>query len=323
MQSDNPIDIMNIKLKRFKKYFKDWGSDNFGKARKRRKWLREELGYLEKLQETDTLSPELYCEKVDMLVELNNLLLEEEIAWLQKSHENWLLKGDSNTEYFHRTVNGTRRRNTILSLNCGDMVIEGNKNLLKYATDFYKELFGPAPGNLCGIDSNMWGEKENLSDIDNFILLRPFSDTEIKNALFSMKHNKAPGPDNIPIEFFQYCWDIVKKDVMLLFEWFYENKLDVERLNYGIITLLPKVVGANKMQQFRPICLLRCVYKLITKVLTIRLEPFVDILFSRHQNAFIKNRDIMDGIMSLHEILHHSYARKKPGIVLKLDFEKA
>lgn len=31
----------------------------------------------------------------------------------------------------------------------------------------------------------------------------------------------------------------------------------------------------------------------------------------------------MDGIMSLHEILHHSYANKKTGIVLKLDFEKA
>uniref|UniRef100_A0A8I7B9N1 Reverse transcriptase domain-containing protein n=1 Tax=Hordeum vulgare subsp. vulgare TaxID=112509 RepID=A0A8I7B9N1_HORVV len=110
---------------------------------------------------------------------------------------------------------------------------------------------------------------------------------------------------------------------MLLFDWFHENNLDVERLNYGIITMLPKVAGADKMQQFKPICLLRCIYKLITKVLTIRLEPHVDVLFSRHQNAFIKNRDIMDGIMSLHEILHHTYAQKKKGIVLKLDFEKA
>ena len=31
----------------------------------------------------------------------------------------------------------------------------------------------------------------------------------------------------------------------------------------------------------------------------------------------------MDGIMCLHDILHHSYARKRTGIVLKLDFEKA
>ena len=138
-----------------------------------------------------------------------------------------------------------------------------------------------------------------------------------------MKPNKAPGPDNIPIEFLQHCWEIVKGEVMLLFEWFHNNKQDVQHLNYGIITLLPKVVGMNKIQQFRPICLLCCIYKLITKVLTIRLEPFVDILFSRHRNAFIEKRDIMDGIMSLREILNHTYARKKSGIVLKLDFEKA
>lgn len=84
---------MNIKLKRFKKYFKGWGSNNFGHARKRRKWLREELGRIEELQENGVLNPELYCKKVEMQVELNGLLLEEEVAWMQKSHDNWLLKG--------------------------------------------------------------------------------------------------------------------------------------------------------------------------------------------------------------------------------------
>jgi hypothetical protein len=33
---------------------------------------------------------------------------------------------------------------------------------------------------------------------------------EVKFALFSMAPNKAPGPDNIPIEFYQHCWDIIK-----------------------------------------------------------------------------------------------------------------
>ena len=182
------------------------------------------------------------------------------MAWMQKSHENWLLKGDRNTDYFHRIVNGRRRRNTIFSLSYGDVIIEGNNNLLEHATNFYKELFGPAVGNLCKMKEDMWESREKLSDIDNFILTRPFSETEVKNALFSMKPNKAPGPDNIPIEFFQHCWEIVKNEVMMLFDWFHDNKLDVQRLNYGIITLLPKVVGANNIQQFMPICLIRCIY---------------------------------------------------------------
>lgn len=110
---------------------------------------------------------------------------------------------------------------------------------------------------------------------------------------------------------------------MKLFDSFYEGSLDVERLNYGVITLLPKISDANKIQQFRPICLLRCIYKLITKTLTLRLEPYASMLISEQQNAFIKNRSIMDGICSLHEIMHHVHIKKQVRIILKLDFEKA
>jgi hypothetical protein len=83
----------------------------------------------------------------------------------------------------------------------------------------------------------------------------------VKSALDSMAKNKAPGPDNIPVEFYQHCWNIVKLDIMQIFHAFFAGTLDVARLNYGVITLLPKVLGADKM--YRPICLLRCIYKLL------------------------------------------------------------
>ena len=83
-------------------------------------------------------------------------------------------------------------------------MIEGTSNLLKHATEFYKEQFGPASGNLCRLKENMWEPNYKLSNIVDFILTRPFSEPEIKNALFSMKNNKAPGLDNMPIEFFTH-----------------------------------------------------------------------------------------------------------------------
>ena len=57
---------------------------------------------------------------------------------------------------------------------------------------------------------------------------------------------------------------------------FNKGKLDVSRINYGIIILLPKIADADKMHEFRPICLLNCLYKWITKVLTIRIAPYVE-----------------------------------------------
>jgi hypothetical protein len=46
-------------------------------------------------------------------------------------------------------------------------------------------------------------------------------------------------------------------------------------------------------------------------------------LISSRHTAFIKGINIMDGVMSLHEILHEAKRKKQQGVVLKLDFEKA
>ena len=41
------------------------------------------------------------------------------------------------------------------------------------ATNFYKNLFGPAPGNLFKMEQNSWGVEEKLSEEDNNILEQP------------------------------------------------------------------------------------------------------------------------------------------------------
>ena len=110
----------------------------------------------------------------------------------------------------------------------------------------------------------------------------------------------------MPVEFFQSCWEIVKDDIVQMFDEFYRLELDVSRHNYDIITLLPKVLDAEKIQQYRPICLLNCIYKWITKVLMLRLETVVEKLILPTQTAFMKGRNIMLGIMALHDVLHET-----------------
>jgi hypothetical protein len=53
---------------------------------------------------------------------------------------------------------------------------------------------------------------------------------------------------------------------------FWEHKLDVGRLNYGVITLIPKLKEASKIQQYRPICLLNVSFKIIIKIMMLRFE---------------------------------------------------
>ena len=128
------------------------------------------------MEEVGPLDPETYERRTTLSVELNDILADEELLWLQHSNERWLLKGDHNTAYFHRIANGKKRKNTIHSLADGEMVIEGTKELLEHATSYYKGLFGPASGNLFHLSPETWSSDERLTEDDNLILTSVFTE---------------------------------------------------------------------------------------------------------------------------------------------------
>lgn len=73
----------------------------------------------------------------------------------------------------------------------------------------------------------------------------------------------------------------------------YDGNLNISRLNYGLITLIPKMKDANNIRQFRPICLLNVSYKIVTKTLTNRLTRVADKVIDETQTTFIPGRYIL------------------------------
>jgi hypothetical protein len=110
-----------------------------------------------------------------------------------------------------------------------------------------------------------------VSEEENEMLTAPFIEEEVKMAVFDMEHNKAPSPDGFPGDFYQFFWDVVKTDLMNLFYEFHARRLPIHSLNFGIITLLPKLTDVIRIQQYRPICLLNVSFKFFTKVLNNRI----------------------------------------------------
>jgi hypothetical protein len=66
---------------------------------------------------------------------------------------------------------------------------------------------------------------------------RRFSMEEVKDIVDQIEKNKADGPDGFPIEFYQHCWEIVKHDVMEVFDDLFDHKIDLDRINYQILLL--------------------------------------------------------------------------------------
>ena len=145
----------------------------------------------------------------------------------------------------------------------------------------------------------------------------------MRTAVFQMEHNKAPGPDGFPPEFYQVFWDLIKEDLMALFMEFHMGTLPRNSLNFGTIILLPKIKDAKKIQQYKPICLLNVSFNIFTKVATNRLSIVAHKIIRPKQTAFLPGRNIMEGAIILHETLHELHSKKQDGIIFKIDFEKA
>jgi len=95
---------------------------------------------------------------------------------------------------------------------------------------------------------------------------------EIKEAVWSCYVDGAPGPDGLSFMFYHNFWDLIKSDLVDMFNDFYRGTLDLKRLNFAMISLIPKVDEARSMKNVRPISLINCSFKVFSKVLTLRLE---------------------------------------------------
>nr|XP_051201760.1 uncharacterized protein LOC127315299 [Lolium perenne] len=150
-----------------------------------------------------------------------------------------------------------------------------------------------------------------------------FSGEEMDTVLASMKTDTAPGPDGFPVFFFKEFWQLAKPLILAIANGFALGRVDIARLNMGVLSLIPKVPVANDIRQFRPIALINVIFKFVAKAYAIRLSPIAHRTISLTQSAFIRGHHIHEGILALQEIIHETKSKKLQGVFLKLDFEKA
>ena len=140
------------------------------------------------------------------------------------------------------------------------------KAMMEVAVNFYKDLFKNEGRPNIHLADDFWNHNEKITEVENNVLTAPFTELEIKEAVFSCYAEGAPGPDGISFVFYQKFWDLVKGDLVKMFNDFFNGELDLYRLNFAMISLIPKEEGARSMKKFRPISLINCCFKKNSKV---------------------------------------------------------
>jgi hypothetical protein len=264
--------------------------------------------------------------KAKELSELIEMLLEqEEVHWLQRSRANWLSQGDRNTTFFHNYASARHKKNFIKKLkNDAGSWVEGTESLKPVIFQYFSNLFS---SEVQEIDLKFLDKIQGkVSQEMNDKLLLPFTVDEVKMALFSIGDYKAPGPDGIHAVFYKKFWDLCGVEITLEVLQALNSGVIPEGWNDTTVVLIPKVDDPELVTQFRPISLCNVIYKIISKILSIRLKGILPEIISPMQSAFVPGRLITDNVLVAYESIH-AIKNKKLGATgtcaVKLDMHKA
>ncbi|GKU95921.1 hypothetical protein SLEP1_g9218 [Rubroshorea leprosula] len=238
----------------------------------------------------------------------------------QKSRQKWLQEGDANSKYFHGCIVKRRRRNGIEGVVKNEAWVEEVPEVKKVIKELFELKFQEQEWDRPSLELN---QLKQLSPEDNSWLTAEFSKEEVKAAVWNCNGSKSPGPDGFNFNFIKKMWPTIKQDIVDFVKEFWANGRLVKGSNSSFIVLIPKKESPQGLGDYRPISLVGCLYKIISKLLANRLRKVMPTIISQNQSAFVGKRFIADGIVIANEIVHEAKKRRRPTLIFKADFEKA
>ncbi|XVF73335.1 hypothetical protein PTKIN_Ptkin12aG0193100 [Pterospermum kingtungense] len=244
----------------------------------------------------------------------------EERMWLQKSRVKWLREGDRNTSFFHLAAKIRKDRNSINQLSVNDSVYNRPEDIKRLIFEHFSSFFSKDEAvQVLDLDCAFRKLRpESARDLE-----KPFSEEEVWEAVRNCDGNKAPGPDGFNFEFIKNHWEMLKDDIMnMMCNLHSSGEIDA-LINKSFITLVPKCDNPITLKDYRPISLIGCLYKILAKVLAIRLQRVIGEVVGECQFAFTRGRQILDCVLIANEVIDSTRKLGNGGVLLKVDFEKA
>ena len=235
-------------------------------------------------------------------------------------------QGEKSNKFFYNQEIRSYDKKTITKLTTENgIIIENQQDILKEINIFYKKLF-----------SSTIKEDADFSELENLSSL-PQNDQEAQKScdrkirlldlgvsLNLMKNGKSPGCDGLTVEFYKHFWSNLGTKLLETLIYADEKGELSQSQKRGVITLLHKQ-GKDQLfiKNWRPVTLLNIDYKILSKTLAQRVKEVIQSLIHPDQRGFIKGRYIGENIRQIDDLMHIAEQKKKTGLLLLVDFEKA
>lgn len=197
------------------------------------------------------------------------------------------------------------------------VVVTENLQVLQRWSEYFCELL-----NVEGQNNTMGEENE-----DTYYHVQPKIETptreEVKEAIKTLKNNKAPGKDEISAELLKKGGDVVIDKMWELIQKVWDKEEMPNDWQEAIVVPIHKKGDKEDCSNFRGISLLSIPYKVMSKIVLNRIEEYTCEIILEHQAGFMKGRSTTNQIFILKEIISKYWEFNKEFFAIFIDFQKA
>lgn len=95
--------------------------------------------------------------------------------------------------------------------------------------------------------------------------------------------------------------------------------------NATLLCLIPKYINIASLKNFKPIGFCNTTYKIVTKIIVNKINPYLSSIIGPIQASFLTNKGVSDYAIIIREYISHfrKMKEKKPNKILKINLKKA
>jgi exonuclease III len=151
----------------------------------------------------------------------------------------------------------------------------------------------------------------------------PITVDELDKAFKDSNFKSAPGSDGVSNNFIKVIWSLIRFPVLQYTEHCFRTGMLTSNFSTACIKLIPKKGDLSLIKNWRPISLLSCYYKIVSRVINHRLGTVVEKITGRGQKAYNGKRYIHEVILNLSMAIESCKNTGKSGVIISIDQQKA
>jgi hypothetical protein len=239
-----------------------------------------------------------------------------------------ILNAERITPYFMSLVKNTKQEQTTNDIvDDASNIFISEEERATYIGNYFKNLHKANDNNnqctLTKLEDFLGVTKDNievinskLSDVERAELETALTVPELDEAIDQCNLKSAPGADGFSNKFIKHFWEYVRIPLYKYAVACFDSGSLTDNFRSANIRLIPKKgKEPGSIKNWRPISLLNCFYKCISRAIANRLKKYMDKLCPRAQKGYSNTKYGQEVLMGVIETIEKCNFLKRKGVV--------